>query len=461
MDRKLGEFIGILRRNGLRISPPEAGDAGTAVGLVGFASRSAFREALATTLVKGWQDRPVFDRCFDGFFTTAQAAQEQDDADGRYLPLQASEAAGQGQGQGAGSGQGGGQRIDGVPPSTLAELLLDDGEGQLDLALARAVAEVRPEDMRVVTQKGLFGRRLLVAMGLQDLERELDELRTIATPSAEQRALRLRTGLDRLRRRVRETVARYFDLVRHQDREGVLRSTHLALLRDSAEVSAVLRRMARKLVTQHRRREKLAARGRLDVRATLRRNLAHDGVLADPRWRRIRKDRPRVIAVCDVSRSVSQHARFLLLFLYSLQEVIPRLRTFVFTNRMHEVTQVFDAMPVTEALEAVMTRHGLGSTDYGQALADLDTLAGGDIDSRTTLVVLGDGRNNGGEPRLDLMRRFHGRARQVVWLNPEDRGRWGSGDSEMLRYASCCTRSHSCRTLDELERIVDRLLKAG
>lgn len=457
MDRKLGDFISILRRNGLRISPPEAGDAGQAVGLIGYGSRDAFREALASTLVKGWQDRPVFDRCFDDFFTTSR----DHPLPSSEAPPQTTPAAGQGQARGSGGGQGGGERMDGVPPSALAELLLADSEAGLDLALARAAAEVRPEDIRVVTQKGLFGRRLLMAMGLEALERELDALRAVATPATEHRALRLRTALERLRRRVRETVARHFELVKHRDQDAVLRSTQLALLRDSAEVGAVVRRMARKLVMQHRRREKLAARGRLDVRATLRRNLAHDGVLAEPRWRRIRKDRPRVMAVCDVSRSVSQHARFLLLFLYSLQEVIPRLRTFVFANRLHEVTPLFDAMPVTEALDEVMERHGLGSTDYGRALTDLDDLAGGDIDHRTTLIMLGDGRNNGGEPRLDLMRRFHGRARQVIWLNPEERNRWGSGDSEMLRYATCCTRSHSCRTLDELERIVDRLLKAG
>lgn len=461
MDRRLGEFIGILRRNGLRIAPPEAADAAHAIGLVGYGRREAFRDALAATLVKDWRDQVVFERCFEGFFCqggTTDAAKPPSSPATTPAPAQAGSGPGNGAG---GGGTGGGVAVPGVPPSALAGLLLAPDPAALDLALARAIADVRLEDIRVITQKGLFGRRLLMALGLADLERELEALQQAGSDSASLRATLLREGLGRLRLRVRDTVERYFELVKRQDREGLIRETPIGLLRESAEVTAVVRRMARKLVTQHRRRERLAARGRLDVRATLRRNLAHDGVLATPQWKRIRKDRPRVIAVCDVSRSVSQHARFLLLFLYSLQEVIPRLRTFVFANRLHEVTGVFAQEPVAEALDTVMARHGLGSTDYGRALADLDAQAGASLDYRTTLVMLGDGRNNGGDPRLDLMRRFHDRARQVIWLNPEERSRWGSGDSEMLRYAACCTRAHACRTLDDLERIVDRLLMRG
>ena len=113
---------------------------------------------------------------------------------------------------------------------------------------------------------------------------------------------------------------------------------------------------------------------RIDVKATLRRNIAHDGALIDPRWRRIRKDRPRLVAICDISRSVSQYSRFLLMFLYSLQEVIPRLRTFVFTSSMHEVTALFEQADIGDALDIVMDRYGLGSSDYGRALADLDSV---------------------------------------------------------------------------------------
>jgi hypothetical protein len=167
------------------------------------------------------------------------------------------------------------------------------------------------------------------------------------------------------------------------------------------------------------------------------------------------------MAICDVSGSVSRYSRFLLLFLYSLQEVIPRLRSFAFSSSLHEVTDLFQQLPLEDAMDAVLERYGLGSSDYGRSFADLETLALAAMDRKTTLIILGDARNNNGDARLDLLREFHLRAKQVIWLNPEDMNRWGSGDSEMLRYRSACSRVHSCRNLAELERIVDRLLKSA
>lgn len=461
MDRTLGEFVSVLRRHGLAVAPPEVAEAAQAVTLVGYGNRARFREALGATLAKSQPDRLLFDTCFENFF------RRQDDPAGlpadNALRPDPDVLSGQGQAGGNGAGSGGGsgigEPVPGVAPSPLGEDLLAPDDSALALRMARAAVDSNLASIRVLTQKGLYGRRLLLAMGLEDLERELAALEGSTAPQALRRAALLRERLARLRQRVRETVERNYRLRRPQDREAALRETDFTLLRESVEVTAVVRRMAQKLVNRHRRRERMAARGQLDVRATLRRNLAHDGILIDPRWRRIRKDRPRVLAVCDVSRSVSQHARFLLLFLYGLQEVIPRLRTFVFTSTLHEVTDLFDRHAADAALDIVMQRHGLGSTDYGRALAGLEQQALGDIDRRTTLLFLGDARNNRGEARLDLLRLFQGRARQLLWLNPEERNRWGSGDSEMLRYATACTQAWSCRNLNELERIVDRLLR--
>lgn len=462
MERTLGDFVTVLRRHGVTVAPPEAADAARAVALVGYGDRNRFREALGATLAKSHADRLAFEHCFEEFFRApVAAAPPASESLPPARPEDIQTGQGQAGGNGGGSGVGAGEPVPGITPSALGEDLLANDEARLSLRLARAAAESRLADMRVLTQKGLFGRRLLQAMGLEDLEREIAALQRSPEAGAVHRAALLRDRLSRLRERVRATVERSWRLRRPRDREAILRETDFALLRESAEVTEVVRRMARRLVDRHRRRERRAARGRLDVRATLRRNVAHDGVLIDPRWRRVRKDRPRVIAVCDVSRSVSRHARFLLLFLYGLQEVIPRLRTFVFTSTLHEVTALFDAQPADAALETVMERHGLGSTDYGRALAQLEQQALDGIDRRTTLLFLGDARNNRGEARLDLLRLFQARSRQLLWLNPEEHNRWGSGDSEMLRYATACTRAWSCRNLGELERIVDRLLRDG
>lgn len=461
MDRKLTEFVALLRNNGLRVSPPEVADAARAIGLTGYDRRELFYAALSATLAKCNTDTAVFDRCFESFFSfSALKAPAEKAAPEFSLPQGLQFLFGKGQAAGSG-GQGSGQPIPGIPPSLLGEQLLNEANNELSLALAQAMESARLADIRVLTQKGLFSRRILMAMGLEDLERELHELESKEQAAAMHRATALRGRRDYLRLQVRATVERYFQLSRRNDKEAMIRETDFALLRESKGAQAVIRRMAKKLITQHRRRDKVAARGLLDVRATLRHNQAYDSVLISPRWRRVRKDKPRVMAICDVSRSVSQHARFLLLFLYSLQEVIPRLRAFAFSSTLHEVTQLFDTLPVDEAIDGVMDRYGFGSTDYGRAFADLEKLALKDIDRKTTLIILGDARNNNGEARVDLLREFHLRAKQVIWLNPENINRWGSGDSEMLRYRGSCTRSHSCRNLSELEHIVDKLLKSA
>ena len=138
--------------------------------------------------------------------------------------------------------------------------------------------------------------------------------------------------------------------------------------------------------------------------------------------------------MCDVSGSVSAYAKFLLMFLYSLYDVLPRVRSFAFSNHLGEVSELFDQHPVEKAVELVNWQYG-GATDYGNSLMDFAKLALDDIDSQTTVIILGDARNNNGDPRLDIMQSIYARAKQVIWLNPESRS-VGQRRSEMPRYLS-------------------------
>ena len=464
MERKLTEFAALLRNQGLPVSPPEVADAVLAIHAVGYENRQNFHDALSCTLAKSVSDTQIFERCFETFFRFGISTNKTDSSttDNNATSASPPQQSGQGnQGSGGSGGSGSSPSPNEPSQSELGQLLLTaDSEG-LALSLAKAIERVRPQSIRVITQKGLFGRRLLQAMGIDELELELKSLDAADTGFARQRAEVLRSARQRLRSNIRDTVERYFQMARNQDRDAIIRDADFSSLREFRDTGLVVKRMARRLITLHRRRERMAARGVLDVKATLRHNIAYDGILAEPRWRRIRKDKPRVIAVCDVSRSVSQHARFLLMFLYSMREVIPQLRAFAFSSSLHEVTGFFEHQQLEPAIDTVMDTYGFGSTDYGQAFTDLDDLARHAIDRRTTLIILGDARNNNGDARTDLLHQFHARAKQVIWLNPESRNRWGSGDSEMLRYQPACTHAWSCRNLGELERIVDTLLKSA
>ena len=225
------------------------------------------------------------------------------------------------------------------------------------------------------------------------------------------------------------------------------------------KVHDLVRKMAKKLASRHSRKRRQLKRGQLNMAKTIRKGIVTDGVLFNTYWRRVRKEKPQILAVCDVSGSVAAYAKFLLLFLYSLQDVLPKVRSFAFSSHLGEVSSYFDEHPVEKAIELVNWKYG-GATDYGSSLQDFARLALDDINSNTTVIILGDARNNNGDPKLEIMQSIYQRARQVLWLNPESRRIWGSGDSEMLRYQSACHFSAECNNLKQLERIVDQLLKS-
>jgi hypothetical protein len=163
------------------------------------------------------------------------------------------------------------------------------------------------------------------------------------------------------------------------------------------------------------------------------------------------------MAICDVSGSVAAYAKFLLMFLYALQDVLPRTRTFAFSAALGEVSDLFADLPVAEAIERVNLKYG-GATDYGRALQEFSESALAEVNNATTIIILGDARNNQADPRLDLLAEMTARAKQLIWLNPESIRLWGTGDSEMLRVKKHCHLARECNNLKQLERIIDKLL---
>jgi len=222
----------------------------------------------------------------------------------------------------------------------------------------------------------------------------------------------------------------------------------------------LVHRMARKLVAAYSRRRKVFRRGQLHVPRTLRRNMKYDDAIFDLHWKQVKTDQPKVFAICDVSGSVANYARFMLMFLYSLEEVLPKVRSFAFSSDLGEVSALFSRNDIDDAIALTLRQYGSGSTDYGQALADFRKLCLDDIDRRTTVIMLGDARNNYGDARTDVLKEIYDRARRVLWLNPEPRSMWNTGDSEMRHYSPYCHQVEECGTLTQLERVISRLLVA-
>ena len=491
MDRTLTHFIAALRNAEVRISPAETLDAMNALELVGYRDRDFLKDSLALVLPKTADEKETFDATFDQFFSfedvstqTALAEAGEGEAFGEGLL----DGEGEGNGEGAGgTGAGKGGRGKGrkkgkfeaeaeeedlgpgemsEPRSELGRALMHESTVDLSVRMAAAAQDAKLEEIQVFTQKGLYTRKIMDAMGLADLMREIGDLRQ--SPRVPERRLgqELNKRRDWLRELVRDYVERQFllhaDATGRRLREELLQKVKLSNVehRNFRLVQEVVYRMAKKLVALHSRRRKVFKRGQLHVPRTLRNNMSYDGAIFDLHWKSVKVDRPKVFAICDVSGSVASYARFMLMFLYSLEEVMPKVRSFAFSSDLAEVTDLFERNKIEDAIAKTLRDYSGGSTDYGQAFADFRKLCMDDVDNRTTIVILGDARNNYGDPRTDILKEMYDRSKRVIWLNPESRSTWTTGDAEMRKYTAYVHQAEECNSLTHLNRVVGNLLRS-
>ncbi|MFB6420378.1 MULTISPECIES: vWA domain-containing protein [Bradyrhizobium] len=455
MRENLHRFFRAARGVGVHVSPAESIDAMRAVKQVGFSDRAILRDSLLLTLAKSQDEKLALGDCFDLFFSQPEPRQDQPEADSdENAPQDSDQSPSSGSASEAGEGQ---------PPQELgplAQMLLSQDRNAIAAAIASASGAASLSDIRYSTQRGIFSSRILDAMGLQRLRDDLDEL-TATNPAL---AERLRAALDALREAVRDTVSQGLALYAREEAENlrheILRNAPLARIerRQVAEMRALIRQIARRLRERYSKPRKRQRRGHLDVRRTLRRNAAWGGVPFLTAWKRKHRDRPKIVALCDVSGSVAQVSDFFLLLIHSLHEVVDDVRSFAFSSHMIEVSEILEKNSPEEAMAEIMSKVGFGSSDYGSSLVDFEKDFMSALTPQTTVIVLGDARSNNLDPRADILRRISERSKRLVWLNPEGRLAWGFGDSEMPRYATFCSVVRQCATAQQLERAVSDIV---
>ena len=224
-------------------------------------------------------------------------------------------------------------------------------------------------------------------------------------------------------------------------------------------MQALVKKMAKRLADRYSRRRRAAWKGHLDVRRTLQKSMSYGGMPFDIVFKTKKIDKPSIVCICDVSKSVAAAAQFLLTFLYSLNEVVDRLEAYAFSGRLISVNDILDDEHVDVAIYEVLKKIGFQQTDYGRSLQDFVENHIDHVDRHTTVIFLGDGRSNYADPRLDLMAMIQKRARAVIWLNPEPESYWAQGDSVMYRYERFCHVAKPCNTLAQLERIIEDVLR--
>lgn len=446
----LRRFLQVARGAGLRVSAAEGIDAARAVDLVGFSDRAILKDTLSLVLAKTPDEKSLFDECFDLYFRRDE-----------FSPPDVQEPPAPGQppppmpgGEGMGSGG-----------AALGELLLSDDRAALAAAMEQAARDAGLENIRFFTQKNLYARRILDRMGLRALEREIEAQHQAGAPDAMQRADRLQGRLDYLRDQVRDFVERHLLLFARGEteafREELLRSARLSNLerRDLERMRVLVRAIAKKLAARYAKTRRRRLRGQLDTRRTLRRNMGWGGVPFITVWKQKRIEKPRVMVLSDVSGSVAPMAQFLLMFLYAVHEALSDIRSFAFAGSLIEVSDILEKEEIEAAIGKIMQLIGYGSSNYGNSLADFEDGWGTRVTNKTTIIILGDARGNRTDPRVDIVQRLSLRAKRIIWLNPEYRTAWGTGDSDMYRYRPFCSLVTVCNTLRHLERVVTDLLE--
>ena len=458
MEDRIVDFVAGLRGAGVRVSVAESADCLSAVDHTGVRDRETFRRALHITLIKDGSDLPKFERLFPLYFGTGEKPLLQPSD---VLTPEEMETL---------------QRALGSLDPELLELLRQLLEGRpLDREDLDALGEASGlPSARTPWERRWAERRMMRALGLEEameaLERLLEALAEMGMGEEGLEKVRevFGTNLEALEEQVRHhaggSVARRMAEETRRDADPDLIDRPFRGL-DEEEAEALrdeVRRLAAQLRSRAALRHRRGKKGVLDPRATMRANLRNGGVPIELRLK-TRRLKPKLVLICDISTSVRHCAEFMLRLIYELQDQVARARSFAFIDRMEEISGAFEEHRPDVAVEKVLRglQPGHYNTDLGASLAHFFDRSLDAVDGRTTVIFVGDGRNNFNDPRLDLVDGLRRRARRIVWMNPEPRPLWGTGDSDMPAYAPLCDHVHQVSTLAELAAAVDRLFLPG
>jgi len=467
MEERIIEFAGVLRRNGIRVSLSENMDAFRALELIGIGDPLLFRNALRTTLVKRAGDLKPFDELFDFYFLGI--GQALDALDRRIMeelgltPEQFQDMLDQI------------QRLLKEMEGDLSELskaLLGNNRGELERLLREAMQQEiengTPDSFRF-TPYTRMAARLQLDRTQSEIERFKAMLQMLGETGEDlQKVMRyLDERMRDLNRLLREIIQQEQRKKGFEPRDSSQRSSladkSFAFYTedDIRRMNDAVARLAQRLKNRLSVRRKKATRGRFDVKKTLRKNLQYGGVPFNIQLDRRKKTKPQVMVLCDISDSVLNASRFMLQFVYSIQDLYTKVRSFVFVAEIGEVTKLFEENDIQTAVEAALKGDVIdvfSHSNFGRAFEQFYKNFFAAVNGKTTVLIIGDGRNNYNRPNDWVLREIQQKARQLIWLNPESRMTWGIGDSEMPRYVPYCHVAEECRSINQLYKIVDLIV---
>ena len=456
-------------------------DAARAVEVINLGDRAMVRGSLAATLVKDGDHLSVFYTAFDVFFASRSfqsvedllnEAMDQDHSEMNREGATGAQAPGQPRGLGGGSSSS-------LSAQELADLLFralrDGDQGALRDAASEAVTRYAGMEPGRPVGGTYYLYRTLRSLDLDSLEQRLRQLSFDKGPTSDELAQRIsRDEAHHLVEKLKAEIERVIRerLVDDRGAEALAKSVRKPLPEDldvmhanrdeMAQLERALRPLSRKLAVRLARKRRRRHRGPVDLRHTVRRSLSTGGVPIDLRFKPPRPTKPEIMVVADISGSVASFARFTLHLVHAISSQFSKVRSFVFVDGLDEVTRFFEeADDPSDAVARINAEADViafdGHSDYGRALMTFHERFADDVTKRTTILILGDARNNYHQAHAEVLADLRYRAKAVYWLNPEPTSYWNSGDSIVNQYAPYCDRVIECRTLRQLEAFVGEL----
>ena len=486
MEQRIIDFIAGLRAAGVRISIAESQDAFNATQCMGILDRTDFRDSLRATLVKEAVDRPIFDQLFPLYFgsggppllnLTDDLSPEEKNLLAQALRALLEQLRLDQQQQGNQPRQRGGFSSPENQINNLMQLLrwLLQGQNPTQQELDQAGQQAGLQNADSPYQQQWIQQRMMRQLGMELLRQLMEQLPDLlAQVGMSQEAIdELMKGMEANRDALAEQIAQHIGATLARQRvenqpdqkQQAADLMHRPFKNLSESEADLLRDEVRRLVAQLRSRvalrRKRSKSGTLDAKKTLRANLRYGGVPMELKFK-TRHLKPKLLLICDVSTSMRAVVEFLLRMIYELQDQVASAHSFAFIDDLESISEDFAEFPPDVAIDKVLARlqPGYYNTDLGNSLNTLMMRHAATIDHRTTVIFVGDGRNNYNNPRLDLMDQIKRRGKRVIWLNPEHPRQWGTGDSDMLAYLPYAAAVHRVSNLAELTEAVDKLLTA-
>ena len=456
MEERILKFISALRAGSVRVSLAESADAFNAVDKLGVQDREAFRLSLRATLVKEAKDLPTFDELFPLFFSSADTPPLMNLTED--LTPEEAQMLAQALRQFS-------ERL----RQMLEKLLRGEKLSQEELdEFGQLVGLQNASDLRY---REWMARRMEQALRFREVQNALQELTELLAQMgmSKKRLEQMRHLLQANQQALQEQLRQYAgqriaeNMSERPPDDGIeslLNQPFNALSdADMGRLRKEVRRLAAALRTRVALRQKRAKTGQLDAKATIRANLKHGSVPIEIKHRD-RHLKPKLVVICDVSTSMRHCSELMLSLLHAMQDQISKTHAFAFIDHLEYISPDLAGKEPDRAVAEVLERlpSGYYNTDLGRSLDSLAQDYAETIDSRTTFIVVGDGRNNYNDPRLDIFRAIARRSRRTIWLNPEMPMLWGTGDSDMQKYAPLCDTILQASTLAELTAAVDKLL---